>query len=132
MEKRQEKEFCGNPSDVDELVQRALHPASLDDLDEKRSKALAALLAQPTRRAAAEAAGVSERTLRAYMAEPIFSECLSRCTAQMVSDSQRRAAQLLERGFDQIEDQLNDLLPYDAVVSIVRLLVDTVSKLDRG
>ena len=119
----------GNPEAVDELLQRALNPASLDDLDEKRSKALAALLAQPTRKAAAEAAGISEKTLRSYMSEAEFSELLSRSTAQMVTDSQRRAAQLLEKGFDQIEDQLNDLLPYDAVVSIVRLLVDSVSKL---
>jgi hypothetical protein len=49
-----------------------------DKLTRKKEQALAALLGQPTLPAAAAEAGVSERTLRAWLRQPDFAEAFAR------------------------------------------------------
>lgn len=53
-------------------------------------KAMAALLSSDTQTEAAEKAGISERTLRGYLAEPEFSAEYYRRKRQLVSDATRQ------------------------------------------
>jgi hypothetical protein len=48
-------------------------PGEVEQLTRRQEAAVAALLAHPTVEAAAKAAGVGERTLRGWLAEPAFA-----------------------------------------------------------
>jgi hypothetical protein len=61
-------------------------------LDESRCKAIAALLAEPTKKAAAKKAGISESTIRRYCNEPEFRLELARQTDHIVMDACTSAA----------------------------------------
>ena len=64
------------------------------------------------------------------MSDPTFAACLHAATAEMIGDSQRRAARLLEKGLDKLEEQLSDpFLDCEDSISLTKLLVDAVSKL---
>lgn len=53
-------------------------------MDARKEKALAALLSCNTQEAAAEAAGISPRTLRNYLREPEFMERYRKANGQLV------------------------------------------------
>ncbi len=60
---------------------------NVDDLDPKREKALVALLGNPTIETAARAAGLSERTLHRYLAEPAFAEAYHAARRQSLAQA---------------------------------------------
>lgn len=62
----------------------------------KQTQALAALLTAPTARAAANAAGIDERTLRRYKQDPEFS-----------AEYKRRCAEMLDAATDQAKAALS-------------------------
>lgn len=59
----------------------------------KQNKVLAALLTAPSKTAAAQAAGISPRTLRAYLADPAFHQAYQQAFAGLVEDATRIAQQ---------------------------------------
>ena len=54
-----------------------------------------ALLTQPTKKAAAEAAGIAPRTLRDYLADPEFQKEYGKAARALVMDATREAQQAL-------------------------------------
>ena len=129
-DKRQKTEVFGSDAAVDELIGRAMNPPRIDDLDPQKARAISALLTSRNKKEAAQKAKISERTLRSWMSDPTFAACLHAATAEMIGDSQRRAARLLEKGLDKLEEQLSDpFLDCEDSISLTKLLVDAVSKL---
>lgn len=61
----------------------------------KQNKVLAALLTAPSKAAAAQAAGISPRTLRDYLADPTFRQEYQKAFAGLVEDAARQAQQAL-------------------------------------
>ena len=61
----------------------------------KQHKALAALLTYPTYEKAAEAAGITSRTLRVYMQDPEFRAAYEKAFAGLVETATRQAQQSL-------------------------------------
>ena len=57
----------------------------------KRQKALLALLENPTKEAAAKAAGITSKTLRGYLNDPEFQAEYKRAFAGLVEDATRQA-----------------------------------------
>lgn len=58
-------------------------------LTSKQSLAIAALLANPTQAAAAEAAGVGPRTLTRYLQDPNFIQALKEAETSIIADNVR-------------------------------------------
>lgn len=61
----------------------------------KKQKALLALLAHPTKEAAAAAAGITPKTLRSYLEDPEFQAEYKKAFAGLVEDATRQAQQAL-------------------------------------
>ena len=64
-------------------------------LNPKQTKALQCLLAYPTKREAAQAAGISDRTLRTYLANDEFQAEYKKAFGLIVTDATRQAQQAL-------------------------------------
>lgn len=60
----------------------------------RKEKALHALLSERSLAAAAEAAGIGERTLREYLKDPEFQKAYDSATDEMTQEAARRIAQL--------------------------------------
>ncbi len=65
------------------------------ELTPKQNKVLAALLTSPSKAAAAQAAGISPRTLRDYLADPVFQAEYRRAFAGLVEDATRQVQQAI-------------------------------------
>lgn len=63
-----------------------------DKLTPAQVKAVAALLASPTLKAAAEGAGLSERTVQRYMLLPHFRQALAQAESEAMAEAARRLA----------------------------------------
>ena len=61
----------------------------------KQQKALAALITYPTREKAAEAAGITSKTLRTYLEDDEFREAYEKAFAGLVETATRQAQQSL-------------------------------------
>lgn len=61
----------------------------------KQNRVLAVLLTAPSKAAAAQAAGISPRTLRDYLADPEFQTEYKRAFAGLVEDATRQAQQAI-------------------------------------
>ena len=61
----------------------------------RQQKALAALLTSPSRAAAAEAAGITTRTLQNYLSDPVFRAAYRDAFGNMVEDATRQAQQAI-------------------------------------
>ena len=66
----------------------------------QKEKALAALLTYPTRKEAAQAAGVTDRTMRGYMADTEFREAYRAAYKDMVEDASRQSQQALREALN--------------------------------
>ena len=73
-----------------------------------QQRALQALLTQPNKKAAAEAAGISTRTMRAYLADPDFQKEYKRAFSQLVQDATRQAQQALSPAISALRDIVED------------------------
>ena len=73
-----------------------------------KQKALAALLTSPTKKAAAEKAGINERTLRDYFKDSEFLEAYNRAFASVVQDATRAAQQTLQPALCTLKDIMED------------------------
>lgn len=59
----------------------------------RQQRALAGLLEQPSKTAAAQAAGVSPRALRSYLADPEFQAEYQRLQGEQIADAAQRGRQ---------------------------------------
>lgn len=64
-------------------------------LTPRKQRALQALLTQPTKTAAAQAAGITPRTLRDYLADGEFQQEYKREFTELVADATRQAQRAL-------------------------------------
>jgi len=66
-----------------------------DILTAKQTKALAALLTQPTKEKAAQAAGIGLTTLKRYLETPEFQAAYQKAVSELISDAAMQAKQSL-------------------------------------
>lgn len=105
----------------------------------KQNKALAALLTSPSKAAAAQAAGISPRTLRDYLADPTFRMEYQRAFSGLVEDATRQAQQSLSPALfvlrkiveDENEDTNARISAARAILSHGMRLIETTDILDR-
>lgn len=64
-----------------------------------QQRAIAALLSQPTLAQAAQAAGISARAMRSYMAEPCFRAALADAYNDMIEDARHAAIREFRQSF---------------------------------
>ena len=74
----------------------------------RKERALQALLVSRTRAEAAQAAGVSESTLRQYMKDPKFLERYKQAFGEMVADATRQAQQTLSPALSVLKEIMMD------------------------
>jgi len=77
-------------------------------LTPNKQRALQALLTQPTKKKAAEAAGITARTLRDYLADPEFQREYKKAFGQLVQDATRQAQQSLSPAISALRDIVED------------------------
>lgn len=74
----------------------------------KQQKALQALLTCPTKRAAAAEAGVDEKTLRRYLADPVFQKEYRRAFQSLVTEATREAQKTLSPAIIALKSIMED------------------------
>lgn len=74
----------------------------------KKQKALLALLENPTKEKAAAAAGITSKTLRAYLADPEFQAEYKKAFAGLVEDATRQAQQAIAPALSTLRDVVED------------------------
>lgn len=73
-----------------------------------QQRALQALLTQPNKKAAAEAAGITPRTMTSYLADPDFQKEYKKAFGQLVQDATRQAQQSLSPALSALLDIVKD------------------------
>ena len=73
-----------------------------------KEKLLAALLTSRTKKEAATAAGISDRTMRSYFEDKEFCQRYREAFAGVVQDATRRAQQLLEPALSTLQTVMED------------------------
>lgn len=79
-----------------------------DILTPKQSKALAALLTQPTKEQAARAAGVGLTTLKRYLDDPDFRAAYQQALSELVADATAQAKQSLSPALSCLREIVED------------------------
>jgi len=74
----------------------------------KQQKALLALLTQPTKAKAAEAAGIAPKTLRTYLADPAFQAEYKKAFSGVVEDAVRLSQQSLSPALATLREIVED------------------------
>jgi len=74
----------------------------------RQTKAIAALVSEPTKRAAAAKAGISESTLRAYLSDPEFQKAYQKAFTDLVSDATRQAQRSLSPALKTLQEIVED------------------------
>lgn len=74
----------------------------------KQNKAIAALLTQPTKKEAAQAAGISAATLRRYLAEDEFQQEYKKALSELMRDATNQARQSLAPALKCLRDIAED------------------------
>lgn len=69
---------------------------------------LQALLTQPTKAAAAQAAGVNETTVRRYLSDPVFQKEYRAAFSQLVTDATRQSQKALSPALSALREIVED------------------------
>ncbi len=77
-------------------------------MTQRKEKALQALLTHPTKKAAAEAAGVSDETLRTYLKDPEFLSAYKHAAAGVMDAATRQLQQTLTVAIERLGKILAD------------------------
>ena len=77
-------------------------------LNPKQIKALQCLLAYPTKKEAAKAAGIAERTLRSYLANEEFQAEYKKAFGMIVTEATRQAQKALSPAITLLLNVVND------------------------
>lgn len=95
-----------------------------------KEKLLAALLTSRTKKEAAAAAGISDRTMRSYFEDKEFCQRYREAFAGVVQDATRRAQQLLEPALSTLQTVMEDEeIPAQARITAARSIIDYSLKL---
>lgn len=95
-----------------------------------KEKLLAALLTSKTKKEAAEAAGISDRTMRTYFEDAEFCKRYREAFASLVQDATRQAQQLLSSALSTLRDVMeDDELPATARIGAARIALDYAVRL---
>ena len=90
-----------------------------------KEKLLAALLTSRTKKEAAAAAGISDRTMRSYFEDKEFCQRYREAFAGVVQDATRRAQQLLEPALSTLQTVIEDEeIPAQARITAARSIID--------
>lgn len=74
----------------------------------QKEKALAALLTYPTRKEAAQAAGITDRTMRSYFQDAEFVAAYRAAYAAVMEDATRQAQRLVKKAMSTFETVMDD------------------------
>lgn len=74
----------------------------------KQNKALQALLTHPTKSAAAAAAGIDEKTLRKYLADPEFQAAYKSAFSNLVDEATKQAQMALSPALNALREIVED------------------------
>lgn len=95
-----------------------------------KERALAALLTQPNKTSAAAAAGITDRTLRSYLADTEFQEAYRRAFGSVVEDATRQAQQTLAPALSTLREIMEDSeIPAVARVSAAKAALEFALRL---
>ena len=95
-----------------------------------KEKLLAALLTSRTKKEAAAAAGISDRTMRSYFEDQEFCQRYREAFAGVVQDATRRAQQLLEPALSTLQTVMEDEeIPAQARVNAAKIALDYAVRL---
>lgn len=95
-----------------------------------KEKLLAALLTSRTKKEAATAAGISDRTMRSYFEDKEFCQRYREAFAGVVQDATRRAQQLLEPALSTLQTVMEDEeIPAQARITAAKSIIDYSLKL---
>lgn len=90
-----------------------------------KEKLLAALLTSRTKKEAAAAACISDRTMRSYFEDKEFCQRYREAFAGVVQDATRRAQQLLEPALSTLQTVMEDEeIPAQARITAARSIID--------
>ena len=92
-----------------------------------KERALAALLTQPNKTSAAAAAGITDRTLRSYLADTEFQEACRRAFGSVVEDATRQAQQTLAPALSTLREIME--IPAVARVSAAKAALEFALRL---
>ena len=91
----------------------------------KKEKLIAAILTSRTKKEAAAAAGISDRTMRSYFEDKEFCQRYREAFAGVVQDATRRAQQLLEPALSTLQTVMEDEeIPAQARITAARSIID--------
>lgn len=99
------------------------------DAAEKRRIVAVALAAGATQVAAGKAAGVADRTVRAWLQEPTFVDMLREERARLIDAGAGRLAALVDHAADALENVLKDSGSDAARVSAARVVFESLLKI---
>lgn len=95
-----------------------------------KERLLAALLTSRTKKEAATAAGISDRTMRSYFEDKEFCQRYREAFAGVVQDATRRAQQLLEPALSTLQTVMEDEeIPAQARITAAKSIIDYSLKL---
>lgn len=95
-----------------------------------KEKLLVALLTSRTKKEAAAAAGISDRTMRSYFEDKEFCQRYREAFAGVVQDATRRAQQLLEPALSTLQTVMEDEeIPAQARITAAKAIIDYSLKL---
>lgn len=96
----------------------------------RQTKAIAALVSEPTKKAAAEKAGISESTLRSYLSDPSFQAAYKEAFSDLMTDATRQAQRNLSPALSTLREIVEDgEQPATARISAARSLLEYGLKL---
>ena len=96
----------------------------------RQQKALAALLTSPSRAAAAEAAGITTRTLQNYLSDPEFQREYQKALSGLISEAAAQAKQSLSPALSTLKEVMTDTEQNGQIrVSAARSLLEFGMKL---
>lgn len=95
----------------------------------KQETALAALIANPERKAAAKAAGITDRTLRNYFKDPEFAAAYKQAYDEILQDAVAEGKQLLHTSMRTFKDVMQNGDTSAARVSAARSAAEITMKL---
>lgn len=94
-------------------------------MDSRKDKALAALLACPTQEQAAQAAGISPRTIRDYLQDPAFLREYEQQRAQLVVNATAQLQKSLSAAVAALRDIIESEKSSDSArIAAARILLD--------
>lgn len=95
-----------------------------------KERALQSLLTQPTKAAAAEAAGISPRTLRSYLQDAEFQKAYKAAFSGLVTEATKAAQRSLSPAISTLREIVEDMeQPATARISAARSLLEYGLKL---